>query len=555
VGPSKLPARPSLESLRKQAKKLARDVAAGDVSAIARARAQLPNAKLPLSHRDAQLVLARENGFSGWKDLAKEVKKRLGQGLEWPVTEARRIIHDNDIEGLRQLLAQYPALLSWRADENDGGLLGMATGSFGDSFDPVREGHFTRLECAELLLDAGATVAPSVCDGLIRSRARKLIELFHRRGLLPQTLKFVAALGDIDGVRERLDANAEDLAAVNQAFAFACHFEHATVAALLLDRSITLDAELGRKIDGGPGRAKFIRCFIQNSPDVHDPDSFSPWQAFIEQQIRDAMLDGDLVTFTGGLRRETWLLSAAFIKFQVSLIEGTAATLTNRAPFLKALLDLEPAVLRNPVPTPSSGFTYDGTVRAFIHMFTYAQSHLLPMLLQIWPMPDDLPHAAGSGDFARVRRWFDAAGRPALGDLAIHYPANDDWSRGNLLWGEPSVQQVLDTAFAWAVMNSHFEIADFLLEHGADLNTNWSSHEPASILHELVWHKNYEAMQFLVDRGIDMEIQDYRWGATALGWAAVAAKDEKMAGWLRDAQQRRERKGGGCAPPVSKGTR
>ena len=99
---SKLPARPSLESLRKQAKKLARDVAAGDVSAIARARAQLPNAKLPLSHRDAQLVLARENGFSGWKDLAKEVKKRLGQGLEWPVTEARRIIHDNDIEGLRQ---------------------------------------------------------------------------------------------------------------------------------------------------------------------------------------------------------------------------------------------------------------------------------------------------------------------------------------------------------------------------------------------------------------------------------------------------------------------
>jgi hypothetical protein len=36
-----LPARPSLESLRKQAKKLARDIAAGDAGAIARARAQL----------------------------------------------------------------------------------------------------------------------------------------------------------------------------------------------------------------------------------------------------------------------------------------------------------------------------------------------------------------------------------------------------------------------------------------------------------------------------------------------------------------------------------
>jgi ankyrin repeat protein len=139
-----------------------------------------------------------------------------------------------------------------------------------------------------------------------------------------------------------------------------------------------------------------------------------------------------------------------------------------------------------------------------------------------------------------VRRWFDAAGRPALEGLANHFPANDAWIRGNLNWGEASVQQVLDTALAWAVMNNHFEIADFLLGHGADINTNWSSHEPASILHELVWHRNYEAMQFLIDRGIDMTIVDYRWGATAQGWANYAAKDEKMAQWLSEAQQRRE---------------
>ena len=85
----------------------------------------------------------------------------------------------------------------------------------------------------------------------------------------------------------------------------------------------------------------------------------------------------------------------------------------------------------------------------------------------------------------------------------------------NLQWGAPSVQQVLDTALAWAVINDHFEIADFLLAHGADINTNWSSHEPASILHELVGHGNYEAMQFLIDRGIDMTIRDYRWRGTA----------------------------------------
>src|SRR5439155_13563281 len=46
--PRILPVRPSLESLRKQAKKLARDIAAGDVGAIARARVQLPNVEPPL---------------------------------------------------------------------------------------------------------------------------------------------------------------------------------------------------------------------------------------------------------------------------------------------------------------------------------------------------------------------------------------------------------------------------------------------------------------------------------------------------------------------------
>src|SRR5215831_3049731 len=263
---SKLPARPSLDSLRKQAKKLARDIVAGDAGAIARARAQLPEAELPLSQRDAQLVLAREYGFPGWKDLLKEVNLRLGRGLEWAVSEARRIIHDNDVDGLRGLLSEYPGLLSWRTDEDGGGLLGMATGSYGDSANEISERHFTRLACAELLLDAGAVVAPSVCDGLIKSRAKRLIDLFHRRGLFPRSLKFIAALGDIDGIRARLDkraTSADDLA-VNEAFMYACHLQHGTAAALLLDRSITLDAEMGRRIDGGPGRPGFIQFFIAN---------------------------------------------------------------------------------------------------------------------------------------------------------------------------------------------------------------------------------------------------------------------------------------------------
>jgi ankyrin repeat protein len=501
-----------------------------EASPIDRVRAQLPQAELPLSQRDAQLVLAREYGFPGWQDLVREVKRRLGRGFEWAVSQARRCIHDNHIEGLRHLLAEYPALLSWRADENDGGLLGMATESYGDSFDPSREQTFTRAACAEFLIDAGAFVAPSVCDSLIASRAKGLLDFFHRRGLLPQSLRFFAALGDVNGVRACLDANGDDLAEVNQAFMCACRFQHATAAGLLLDRSIALDAELGRQIDGGPGRSAFVQYIMAESETLAftNADPAGPWQAFVMRQVVRAVNDGDLASFVGGLRGEPWMLADACVKFQVGLIER--AVLRDREAFITALLDLDPAVLRCRVPPPSQAIEF---------AFTYAKTHLLPTLLRIWSLPEDLPHAAGNGDFARVKSWFDAEGKPALGDLANHFPANSVHQR-EPEWGAPSVQQVLDTALAWAVLNNHFEIADFLLGHGADINTNWSSHEPASIFHELVLHKNYEAMQFLIDRGIDMTIVDYRWRSTAEGWASYAAKNEKMAQWLREAQQRRE---------------
>jgi ankyrin repeat protein len=34
---------------------------------------------------------------------------------------------------------------------------------------------------------------------------------------------------------------------------------------------------------------------------------------------------------------------------------------------------------------------------------------------------------------------------------------------------------VLDAALAWSVINSHLDVADFLLHNGADINTTWSS--------------------------------------------------------------------------------
>src|SRR6185369_16821231 len=206
-----LPPRPSLESLRKQAKKLVRDIDAGDTDAIARAQLQLPNIELPLTQRNAQLVIAREYGFAGWHDLTAEVRKRLGNDLELAAAQGQSAIHNNDVERLKQLLAEYPALLSWHDVDAERGLLGIATGSYGDSYNSVSEQHFTRADCAELLIDAGAVVVPSVCEEILGSRARGLLQLFQRKGLLPRTLKFFVALGDIDAVRTALYENENDL--------------------------------------------------------------------------------------------------------------------------------------------------------------------------------------------------------------------------------------------------------------------------------------------------------------------------------------------------------
>jgi hypothetical protein len=544
-----LPARPSLESLRKQAKKLAREIAAGDADAIARAGAQLPHVRRPLTQRNAQLVIAREYGYPGWQALTAEVSKRLGRSAEWAIAPALRAIHDNDVEGLGRLLAENPTLLSWHGTDPDteAGLLGVATGSYGDSFDSFSEEHFTRAACAELLIDAGAVVMPSVCEGLLDSHARGLLQLFRRKGLLPRTLTFSAALGDVDAVRAVLDEDRPDPAVVIDAFRVACGFKHEAIASLLLDRAIALNPELGAHVDAGVGRLAFVTYFIDNRP--QHAIEVGLWKAFVMEQVGRSVNshsghetsvasprgDSDLTLFLRLFDREPWLLGDSFVDFQARIIER--ATLKNRGEFIAALLDLDPAILRRQPPPPSQAIEF---------AFTYARTHLIPLITRIWPLPDDLPHAAGMGDLARVEQWFDASGAPALGDVGNHYPSSPYMPKGRVeeyarQWGGHSVQRVLDTALAWSVMNVHLEVAAFLLDHGADINTTWSSHEPASILHELVFHANYASMQFLIDRGIDMTIRDFRWNGTAQGWARHAAKDEKMAGWLEQAERQRAR--------------
>ena len=104
-------------------------------------------------------------------------------------------------------------------------------------------------------------------------------------------------------------------------------------------------------------------------------------------RVTHATHDDDLAAFVSALRREPWLLGDEYVAFQAELIEK--ATLNDRGPFITALFGLDPAILRRQPPPPS---------QAIEIAFTYAKTHLIPFLTRIWPLPDDLPHAAAIGD-------------------------------------------------------------------------------------------------------------------------------------------------------------
>jgi ankyrin repeat protein len=97
-----LPARPDLEQQKTLAKELLRAFRAGDRNAIARMRAELPD-KTELSLADAQFVLAREYGFSTWRELRNRIAKKVAEQLP-PLERFKRAVRDGDAKAVRALL-------------------------------------------------------------------------------------------------------------------------------------------------------------------------------------------------------------------------------------------------------------------------------------------------------------------------------------------------------------------------------------------------------------------------------------------------------------------
>src|SRR5262245_3687547 len=102
----RLPARPSLEQLRKQAKELLRNYRADDTAAAERIRAIIPHPG-DLTLADAHFVMAREYGFESWAHVCRHVEfvnptDRLKQ-YERLARDIVTVCQTDDAEALQRL--------------------------------------------------------------------------------------------------------------------------------------------------------------------------------------------------------------------------------------------------------------------------------------------------------------------------------------------------------------------------------------------------------------------------------------------------------------------
>jgi ankyrin repeat protein len=150
-----LPARPSLEQLRKQAKELLKGYRADDPAAVARFQSHHPRAtpEKAIALADSQLVLAREYGFASWAKLKHHVEslqrpadfdEPLWGRDTWPFLAA---VYRGDEAAVRQMLARDPSLASAEYAYLQplhyavrGGRIGMVRLLLDAGADPLAEG-------------------------------------------------------------------------------------------------------------------------------------------------------------------------------------------------------------------------------------------------------------------------------------------------------------------------------------------------------------------------------------------------------------------------------
>jgi len=270
----RLPERPSLERLRKEAKDLLRAAREGDATAVSRMQPRKSGEPNRTTLARAQQVVARDYGFASWPRLVRHVESlRAGDaGLRQLIRPIEmspgrtRTLDDGGIVSSDDVYATFVA-----ARDGDLGSLeslvakarGLATVEY--NYTPpihfaVREGH---VEVVRFLIEHGADLAyrsypfnesllgmaeereHDAVASLLRSRLSTRFALGNATGPLIQA----AREGATDRVRAELTRDPSLAAASNETGDTALHqasaWGHVDIVELLLDAGADIDAVRG----------------------------------------------------------------------------------------------------------------------------------------------------------------------------------------------------------------------------------------------------------------------------------------------------------------------
>ncbi|MBL8155807.1 MAG: ankyrin repeat domain-containing protein [Anaerolineae bacterium] len=239
-----LPSRPNLEYEKKQAKALLRAYQAHDAAALERVYAfhprlqngadkSIPPDRFKLS--DAQLVIAREYGFSSWPQLKNQIET-VRKGLQETFSHFARAVQQGDATRVRELLATTPALVTLIDDPVIG---------FDSPAVVIAAGH--NREMVDALLDHGANInaksawwagAFGVLHGSNQDMARYLIE----RGAKVD-VHSAAEQGMMEALHQMIEAEPELVHAKGPDGKRPLHFAHSIeIIDYLLERGADIEA-------------------------------------------------------------------------------------------------------------------------------------------------------------------------------------------------------------------------------------------------------------------------------------------------------------------------
>ncbi|MBD70301.1 hypothetical protein CMK21_09265 [Candidatus Poribacteria bacterium] len=374
-------------------------------------------------------------------------------------------------------------------------------------------------ECADVLLENGALVDPKFYLRALNTADLPMIKLLSHKFMLPTNMRTMAVLGKSRDLgdwfdKEKLKLNAPppmewlkdssdplhqrwkiqnhhltDDWLITDAFRYAIRFGQKRVAEFLLEQAIDMNPKLAKQIKKLT-KETFLNYLIQHRGTICVTDTFPIWEMCQMVRAVHAIVINDIDSFQAVLQKTPSLLKQQHITQQIELLELSAYS--NGYAFAKLLLEVG-AYITQSNPRPES--------KALVYAIDYGDREMVELLRELWEPPNDLPTLAGLGHIEKVQTFL-----------------NSQTDEVDLVHG-----------LALACMNQHIEVADYLIKQGADINAEWSLHEPATILHHLAFSGKLEMVQFLVERGADTSIKDFRYQADALGWAKYNGQDQVMA--------------------------